>query len=706
MALRLFGGRVIIGKDLSPYQGQTDGPYSFMQGKYGADYRTRSKLKAYRNVVYACTSLIGEALGGEYEPYIEQRRGDKWVRIDHEFINLINRPSGRDVKAASFSKFDLFEASGIYQLLQGDAFWYMARGTTTGRPREIILLRPDKVGTDIDPKTGDVTGYFIRQDGAEPIPLEVEEVLRFPFFNPETPYKGKSVVEAASDYIATDESTAEYTKNFFGNNAGLSGVLNVKGEVTKGAFRKFVRAWREKYEGVGNAGKVAILRDSDAAFTKVGLGLDELDMSGLRKMSLEDVMMMFKVPPALLGKVVDGTGLGRGNIETLEYIFAKWNIDKKMLRFDDVIQFALERYYGLDPSTFRVCHENIIPQDKEFELNERNLGVDRWITRNEIRAAEEQGDPIPGGDTVFTTIQQIPIEEASLNTPAKAAPTAASGGTGIMIRVARPAKKKDSSAQLTTQQIERFRLSLMRIQLRYEKRYMTKLRPIFKQQEAEVLHNLEAHAGSLQKATGQKFFDDASYDALMLRELTPTLTDLAQTQGALALVFAGDTDDEFNVTAPLYRIIQNNTSKMASNFNDDTLERLNETLTQGIMDGEGIGELKQRVSDVYDNVRGYRAERIARTETLKASNNATVWAYKQTGYVTGKVWVVNPDACPECEEFDGKTVGLDDAFLGLGESYTYTDDNGDEQSQTNDYDTIEEPPLHPNCRCTVIPSRD
>jgi HK97 family phage portal protein len=150
-------------------------------------------------------------------------------------------------------------------VLQGDAFWYMARGKSTGRPREIVILRADKVGTDIDKKTGKVNGYFVRQQGADPIPLEIEEVLRFPLFNPENPYKGKSVVEAGSDYVETDEGTAEYTKNFFKNGAGISGVLNVKGEVTKGAFRKFVRAWREKYEGVNNAGKIAVLRDSDAA---------------------------------------------------------------------------------------------------------------------------------------------------------------------------------------------------------------------------------------------------------------------------------------------------------------------------------------------------------------------------------------------------------------------------------------------------------
>ena len=414
MAIRLFGGLITVGKEknISQYAGRADDFYGLMSQKYGVDYRVRNRLEAYKNVVYACVSLIGETCG-DYTPMIQRKNGDQWETIDHEFLRLLNRPGGRDLKAASFSSFDLWEGTSIYQLLQGDCFWYMAKGAVSSKPREIVLLRADKVGTDIDKDTGDVNGYFIRRSVGDPIPLEVDEVLRFPLFNPKDPYKGFGSVEAGNDYIGTDEATAEYTKNFFGNNAGLSGVLSIKGEVTKGAFRKFVRAWREKYEGVDNAGKVAVLRDSDATFTSVGSSLSDLQMPDLRKMTLDDVLMIFKVPLPLLGKA-EQTGLGRANVEALEYIFAKYNIDKKFQRFDAVLQFALERYYGA--TDLRVVHKNIIPEDKDFELNQRDKAVDRWITRDEIRD-EEGKDPAPGGQQLFVPAMNIPLDEASTTQP-------------------------------------------------------------------------------------------------------------------------------------------------------------------------------------------------------------------------------------------------------------------------------------------------
>lgn len=695
MALKLFGGRLTLGKELSQFAGRADDSYSIVQQKYGSNYKSRNRLKAYKNVVYGCVSLIGEACG-DYEPYVEKKKGDQWEKVDHELIDLVNRPGGRDLKPQSFSKFDLFEATASYDALQGDCFWYMALGKSTLRPREIVVLRPDRVGTVVNPKTKEVEGYYIRQEMGQPIPLEVNEVLRFPLFHPETPYEGKGPVEAGDDYISTDENTSEFTNNFFQNGAGMSGILSVKGEVTKGAFKKFAKAFREKHTGVSNAGKIAILRESQASFEKIGLGIDELNMESLRKMSLADVAMMFKVPLELLGKITEGAGFGRGNIETLEYIFAKYNIDKKMKRFDSILQFALERYYGVDPRQYRIRHEQIIPEDKEFKLNTRDKAVDRWQTRDEIR--DEDGlDSIDGGDQLFVAAMNIPINEAS----ADIADNNSSTASGIKVTIRKTIKSEVNKVSKT----ERFRLTLMRNQLRYEKQYKKILKPIFKEQRKEALKNLEAHAGALAKASGQKLFDDAAYDALMTKRLTPMLTDLTQVQGGLALVFAGDTENEFHMTSKIIEKLRRGTQKMATGFNDETLERLNKTLAEGIQAGEGIGDLKARVNGVYEGIDSYRSERIARTETIKASNSASVDAYRQTGYVTAKQWVINPDACEQCEEFDGKIIGLDDNFLDLGQSYTIGSGD-DEQTFTNDYDTIEEPPLHPNCRCTIAPITD
>lgn len=700
--LRLFGQDVLIGKRLF---GIGKDEESFGLINMGINRRSAKHLDRYQGIVQACISLIGEAAGGMYDPIFYRTSGKEVKSVEHEFLNLIRNPSGYKPKAESFSMFDLFEATASFISLQGDCYWYMAKGVTSNKPREIIILRPDRVGIDTD-DNGDVTGYFIRRSTGVPIPLDIDEVIHFRQFNPKNAYEGKGTVESADDYIATDDLTSKFTRNFFDNNAGLSGILELKGEVTKNAFEKFVRAWRNKYEGVDSAGKVAIIRASEAAFTKVGLGLDEIDMTALRKMSQEDVAMMFRVPLPLLGKIPDGAGLGRANIETLEYIFLKWNINIKFKKFDEILKFALQRYYPSDKD-ITVSHTNIIPEDKEYELNVRDKGVDRWITRNEIRKTDNL-PAVDGGDDLRVPLSSIPIDESSGGDS-----DSSSKSLKLQLRVKSvESKKKDNEKEdqsnitpLNPQNKESFRLRLMRNQNTYEKKYKQPFKSILKEQHAEALVNLEALSGKAFIKAQQKLFDDSVYDQKMLEDLTPIMIGLGEEQGALALIFAGDDESEFRLTARYEKYVENRTKKMAQNFNNETLERLNKSLAEGIQAGEALDKLRKRVDAVYDDAERYRTLRVARTETLNASNEATNEAYRQTGYVKGKEWYVNPGACEQCSEFEGKTIGLDDTFLGIGESYTYTDGDGNEQTVENTYDDINSPPLHPNCRCTILPVR-
>ena len=147
---------------------------------------------------------------------------------------------------------------------------------------------------------------------------------------------------------------------------------------------------------------------------------------------------------------------------------------------------------------------------------------------------------------------------------------------------------------------------------------------------------------------------------------------MALEQGGLALVFAGDTEHEFKMSDALAAALKHSTGRMADNFNNDTLDALTATLTEGVQAGESLGKLTNRVEDVYSSATGYRAERIARSETQNASGEATIAAYKQTGYVVSKKWFANPGACEFCEALDGSIVGLDENFVDKGDSISGT----------------------------------
>ena len=102
-----------------------------------------------------------------------------------------------------------------------------------------------------------------------------------------------------------------------------------------------------------------------------------------------------------------------------------------------------------------------------------------------------------------------------------------------------------------------------------------------------------------------------------------------------------------------------------------------------------VDELADKISELIGD--DARAETIARTETMRASNQGQKELWDQAtdaGLLTGdeeQEWIVTPDdrLCPICEPMDGVTAPMNGQFkLDTGES-------------------VDGPPAHPNCRCTI-----
>lgn len=649
-------------------------------------------LGMYSGVAYRCINTLAEAIAGQYDPYFYSldAKGKKVTVSTHPFLEVLNDPN------PDLTYYQLIEGSSSFVEQFGEFFWYVVPGSVTGFGngiKQIYLLRPDKMGIVLDKKTGEVIGYKYQAGvGNSSIPFQPEEIRHFMTFNPKNPYRGFATLEAAVDYVQTEEEVSRFTRNFFRNNAALSGILTVEGKLTRDNWNKFVRQWRERYQGVDNAGKVALVRDSQVTFTPVTSSISDMQLTDLKQTTVDQILMMFRIPKGLFGMESD-QGLGRASVETLEYIFAKWTIDNKLDRLDDFIEGILKDYYP--KLTYLVGHTNIIPDDKEFTLNSYNLGVDRWITRQEIREKDPQlsATDIAGAGQLFTTIQQMPLEDAGdqPTTPAK------SGEKVTLVK----AKKKD--LKYSIHQKEAFRLGIERNAHAYSRKYKQAFDKVLAAQKQTVLGNI-THLAS--KGLADDLFDMSDEDTSFQDALAPVLSALVLTQGQIALEFTGATDMKYQQSQALAKAIAASTKKMSQNFDQETIDELNDTLNEGLGASESIDELSDRVSAVYDQASDYRSDRVARTEAQSASNGATLDAYQQNPAVVAMTWYANPGACEFCAELDGTTVGLEDVFVAQGDSVDVTGDDGDTDSYQADYGDVDTPPLHPNCTCTIVPETD
>ena len=114
---------------------------------------------------------------------------------------------------------------------------------------------------------------------------------------------------------------------------------------------------------------------------------------------------------------------------------------------------------------------------------------------------------------------------------------------------------------------------------------------------------------------------------------------------------------------------------------DGTREMLRRLVTDAIEEGHSNEFLADALADIYA-FSDERAEVIARTETARADVEGNLAGYRASGLVAAKQWLTAPDCCDLCQELDGEQVGLDEQFPDGGGSG---------------------PPLHPQCRCDVLP---
>jgi len=148
----------------------------------------------------------------------------------------------------------------------------------------------------------------------------------------------------------------------------------------------------------------------------------------------------------------------------------------------------------------------------------------------------------------------------------------------------------------------------------------------------------------------------------------------------------------------------------ADGVNQYTSVRVSEIIGNGVAEGKTIPEIAATVQDwageTGDTERGTyaRSVMIARTEAQRASRSAEVEAWKSSGLVEGKTWLLAPDPCEFCQAasdaFSTNSVGLGESFFAKDSTLTGADGG----SMMLDYEAIDAPPLHPNCRCSMQPT--
>jgi SPP1 gp7 family putative phage head morphogenesis protein len=236
-----------------------------------------------------------------------------------------------------------------------------------------------------------------------------------------------------------------------------------------------------------------------------------------------------------------------------------------------------------------------------------------------------------------------------------------------------------------------------------EKPVANKIRSLFSQQQEEAIRNIEAGKSVAMKGPEQ-WLDQMKWQLIFEEFGQLFLPEVIGSKGQAELqrLIIGV---NFDVTNPrVTAFVERYKFKFSFDTNKTTREALRTALTESLAAGEGIPGLTKRVNEVFEFSKKYRAERIARDQVIRASNFGAEQSYIQSRVVSEKEWLTADDdrLCPYCAPMNGKRVALGMTYFQQGD-LLHNPDPESEAVLRLDYEDIHHPPLHPNCRCTLVP---
>jgi SPP1 gp7 family putative phage head morphogenesis protein len=186
-----------------------------------------------------------------------------------------------------------------------------------------------------------------------------------------------------------------------------------------------------------------------------------------------------------------------------------------------------------------------------------------------------------------------------------------------------------------------------------------------------------------------KVFDLGAEQEAFSKAVLPTVTNVYETFGegtAQGLGVSFNLRDE-NVA----RDILERDNRLRGTV-ETTWHAVQEAIIDGEAVGEGIDGISKRIGRVFEQAKGYRARMIARTETIGASNAASLQAADSSGVVGKKTWLAASDPRTRASHVsaDGQTVDVKKAFkVGASSMMHPGDPNGGARETVN-------------CRCSMI----
>ena len=513
---------------------------------------------------------------------------------------------------------EIIELTQLHMDLAGKAYWYVPRNKG-GRPAEIWVMPPHLM--KVVPGTDRLVAGYVYH-GAEDIPFNTDEIIRFPMPDPLNQLGGVGFAQAAAVILDTQDYATRWNRNFFWNSARPDAVLESETQLTEEQFEQLRSAWASRHEGLPRAHKIGIL-EGGIKYRQVSLSQKDMDFGLLQKQTLEAVMFTFGIPLSVMGV---SENVNRANAEAGEYTFARWLIKPRLTRIKNKLNEQLLPMFS-GTKGLELDFEEIVPETIEQKRQLAESGIKSgYMTINEAR--QMQGlDPVPQGNVFLIPFNMMPTPADQEIIPPPTEPPEAPKAKGFTEE--QKEARWEGYIWKTEQQ---------------EIKFMTALKTLFNEQSKEVIANYTDK--------GNADFDREIWNDKFKLAFAPLIS----------FVYEDAREDVKQADPQALEWIDERALEMAVSINNTTRESLRIALRAGFEQGESIPQITRRIRGFYLDTYKGRAKKIARTEVIAASNEGALRGYEDAGIMKAEFYAaLDERTCEECMSYHGNVYPVMEA---------------------------------------------
>lgn len=336
--------------------------------------------------VHACVQLIAETIASlPLGLYRRMPGGGKEPASDHPLYAVLHDQANTVQTAMEFR--EQFVASC---LLTGNGY---ARKEMNARG-EIIALDGIPPSELMPEKLVNGRVRYRNQNGQRQRDFIQDEILHLRYRSVDG-FTGLSPITIARLTLGIASAHQEWESKYYQNGARPAGVLSVPAVLSAEQREQLRESFHQNYSGIQNHNKLIVM-EQGATFQAMSMSAKDSDFVESRRMTMEDIARIYKVPPPMIGILENAT---YSNISEQSRMLVMHTLRPWLVRIEQAMNASLLTEESRKTLFIEHNAEGLLrgSQKERYEAYRvaREWG---WLSVNEIRAMESMTGIGDGGD--------------------------------------------------------------------------------------------------------------------------------------------------------------------------------------------------------------------------------------------------------------------------------------------------------------------